>query len=204
MWWVDVAGLGRRLAEDPRLGEGIAPGALIEEGVIIDDTAGPIAIGERTLVCAGAVIRGPVVIGRDCLVGNQAMIRGPVLLEDGVRVGFATEVKNAEVRQRAIIGPMCFVADSRIDEEAYLAAQVRTSNQRLDRSCIFIRQETDEIDTGLDKLGCWIGARASLGIQVIILPGRVVAPGSLFEPRVTITRNYPPGRYRAQQSIEAY
>jgi bifunctional UDP-N-acetylglucosamine pyrophosphorylase/glucosamine-1-phosphate N-acetyltransferase len=155
-------------------------------------------------VCAGAIIRGPVIIGAGCLIGNQAMVRGPALIEDGVRIGFATEIKNAEIRTGSLIGPMCFIADSRIDEEAYLGAQVRTSNQRLDRATVKVRHETGELDSGRDKLGCWIGARSSLGIQVIVLPGRVVAPGSLFEPRVTIARNYPAGRYRAQQSIEAY
>jgi bifunctional UDP-N-acetylglucosamine pyrophosphorylase/glucosamine-1-phosphate N-acetyltransferase len=144
------------------------------------------------------------VIGRNCLVGNQAMIRGPALIEDEVRIGFATEIKNAEIRCGVLIGPMCFIADSRIDEDAYLGAQVRTSNQRLDRGPISVRHDGHEISTGRDKLGCWIGARASLGIQVIVLPGRVIAPDSLFEPRITITKNYPAGRYRAQQQIEAY
>lgn len=204
MWWADVAGLGRRLAEDSRLAQGICASARIEEGAILDDCAGPIAIGEGSQICGGAVVRGPVVIGRGCLVGNQAMVRGPALIEDGVRIGFASEIKNAEIRAGSLVGPMCFVADSRVDEEAYLGAQVRTSNQRLDRRPVSVRHGGREFDTGLDKLGCWIGSGASLGIQVIVLPGRVIAPGSLFEPRVTIARNYPTGRYRAQQSIEAY
>ena len=41
-----------------------------------------------------------------------------------------------------------------------------------------------------------------LGVQVIVLPGRVIAEDSLFEPRITIARNHPSGRYRAKQIVE--
>jgi bifunctional UDP-N-acetylglucosamine pyrophosphorylase/glucosamine-1-phosphate N-acetyltransferase len=204
MWWAEIDRLAERVAADPRSGAGVANTARIDSGAVLDDTAGPISIGANSVVCAGATIRGPVIVGEGCLIGNQAMVRGPALIEDGVRIGFTTEIKNSEIRKGALIGPMCFIADSRVDEEAYLGAQVRTSNQRLDRGLISVRHEREEVNTGRDKLGCWIGTRASLGIQVIVLPGRVVAPDSLFEPRITISRNYPTGRYRAPQSVEAY
>ena len=65
-----------------------------------------------------------------------------------------------------------------------------------------MRDGAQAISTGREKLGCWIGARASLGVQVIVLPGRVIAEDSLFEPRVTISRNHPSGRYRLKQDVE--
>ena len=60
------------------------------------------------------------------------------------------------------------------------------------------------VDSGLEKLGCLIGANAALGIQVIVLPGRVIAPNSIFAPRVTIEKNLPTGRYRHAQQLEAF
>lgn len=204
MWWNEIARLAQCLGSDPRWDCGIAPTARIEPGAVLDDSAGPIAVGPASVICAGATLKGPIIIGRDCLIGNQALIRGPALIEDGVRIGFATEIKNAKLMSGATIGPMCFVADSRVDEEAYLGAQVRTSNQRLDRAPVAVMHQGSRIDTGLAKLGCWIGARAALGIQVIVLPGRVIEPESLFEPRFTIDRNYPQARYRARQVVEAY
>lgn len=204
MWWNDIADLSTCLASDPRWDSGIAPTARIELGAVLDESGGPITVGAGTVICAGATLKGPLLIGKDCLIGNQALIRGPALIEDGVRIGFATEIKNARLGNGATIGPMCFVADSRVDEEAYLGAQVRTSNQRLDRARVAVMHDGERVDTGLAKLGCLIGSRACLGIQVIILPGRVVAPESLFEPRFTIDRNYPQGRYRARQTVESY
>ncbi len=202
MWWADIQNLAVQVARMTAGGSRIDPTAIIEQGAILDDSIGPIVIGAGTRVCAGALLRGPLHIGTDCLIGNQSMVRGPVAIGDEVRIGFATEVKQALIGDRVSIGPQCFVADSKVDDEAYLGAQVRTSNQRLDRKAICIRDGDREVATGSDKLGCWIGARSALGIQVIVLPGRVIAEDSLFEPRITIGRNYPTGHYRARQAVE--
>ena len=197
MWWHDIADLDRRLdAVAPARGD-----AVVEDGAILDETGGAIALGPGTRICAGAHIKGPVRLGRDCLVGSAAFLRGPVWGGDGVRIGYATEIKQALIGDEVAIGPMCFVADSRVDTEAYLGAMVRTSNQRLDRGPVSVLHEGEAVDTGLAKLGAWIGTGAMLGIQCVILPGRVVAPRSLFEPQLTIRRNHPAGHYRATQTI---
>lgn len=203
MWWAEVLALGGRVGEGTALGGSrIDPAATVEPGAILDDSAGGIVIGAGTRICRGAVLRGPLIVGADCLIGNLAMIRGPTLIGDEVRIGFATEIKQALIGNRVSIGPQCFVADSRVDDDAYLGAQVRTSNQRLDRMPIGVRDGDREVATGSAKLGCWIGARAALGIQVIVLPGRVIAENSLFEPRITVGRNFPTGHYRARQAVE--
>jgi carbonic anhydrase/acetyltransferase-like protein (isoleucine patch superfamily) len=203
MWWAEVLGLGDQVAiRVSKGGSRIDPTAIVEPGAILDDSNGAVVIGARTRICGGAVLRGPLIIGADCLIGNLTMIRGPTLIGGEVRIGFATEIKQALIGDRVTIGPQCFVADSRVDDEAYLGAQVRTSNQRLDRQPINVREGDREVATGSAKLGCWIGARAALGIQVIVLPGRVIAENSLFEPRVTVGRNYPTGHYRARQAVE--
>jgi bifunctional UDP-N-acetylglucosamine pyrophosphorylase/glucosamine-1-phosphate N-acetyltransferase len=172
--------------------------------VQLDTSRGSIVVGNRTRVCEGAHIVGPVEIGMDCLIGNLAMIRGCTKIGDGTRIGFATEIKNALIEERVVIGPQCFVADSKLESEVYLGAQVRTSNHRLDKRTVQVVIDGESIDTGLEKLGCLIGARAALGIQVIVLPGRVIAPDSIFAPRITVEKNLPTGRYRPAQQLETY
>ncbi|HEY0503984.1 MAG TPA: acetyltransferase [Lysobacter sp.] len=198
MWWTELAEQARGLdglhgAIDPQAS--IAPDATLK---------GRVSVGAGSRICAGAYIEGPVVIGRDCLIGNNAMIRGATRIGDRTRVGFAAEIKNAIVGDDVAIGPQCFVADSKVEEGAYLGAQVRTSNHRLDRRTVTVVVGDACVDTGLEKLGCLIGAHASLGVQVIVLPGRVIAPGTLFAPRITVERNLPSGRYRLAQTLEAF
>lgn len=146
--------------------------------MIIDESAGEVVIGANTRICHGAVIQGPVVIGANCLIGNYAFIRPGTIISNGVKIGFATEIKNAVIEAEATIGPQCFIADSVVANQAYLGAQVRTSNHRLDEQPVSVRTPEGIIATGCDKLGCYIGQRSRLGVQVIILPGRIISPNT--------------------------
>ena len=56
-----------------------------------------IAIGEGTIVEAGAYIRGPCVIGKNCHIRHSAYIRGNVLIGDHCVVGHTTELKSSNL-----------------------------------------------------------------------------------------------------------
>lgn len=202
MWWRE---LQCSPADNAAAGSlQVDPTADVSPEARLNTDRGPIAIGPRTRVCPGAYIEGPVAIGADCMIGNLAMVRGSTTIGDHVRIGFATEIKNAVVQDEVTIGPQCFVADSKIGRGAYLGAQVRTSNHRLDRRTVEVMINGNRFDTGMDKLGCLIGERASLGIQVIVLPGREIAPDSIFAPKSVVERNLPTGRYRPAQQLESF
>jgi NDP-sugar pyrophosphorylase family protein len=206
MWWRELQAqkdLWPTFCE-PDESLSVDPSAVIADGAVLDATRGPIIIGERTKICRSAHLQGPITIGSDCMIGDLAVVRGPAQIGNCTRIGFAAEIKNAIIGERVTIGPQCFVADSKIESDAYLGAQVRTSNHRLDKATVKVMVDGEAVDTGLEKLGCLIGARAALGIQVIVLPGRVVAPDSVFAPRITIEKNLPPGRYRPTQQLEAF
>ncbi|PNR18701.1 hypothetical protein BA882_17165 [Escherichia coli] len=173
----------------------------IADQVIIDESAGEVVIGANTRICHGAVIQGPVVIGANCLIGNYAFIRPGTIISNGVKIGFATEIKNAVIEAEATIGPQCFIADSVVANQAYLGAQVRTSNHRLDEQPVSVRTPEGIIATGCDKLGCYIGQRSRLGVQVIILPGRIISPNTQLGPRVIVERNLPTGTYSLRQEL---
>jgi len=204
VWWRELGQMAAELRHALGQPSRIDPSAHVAKTAVLDTARGPIIVGARTRICDGVFVQGPVEIGDDCLIGNLSMVRGPARIGNSVRIGFATEVKGAIIEEGVTIGPQCFVADSKIEREAYLGAQVRTSNHRLDQSSVRVLEEGDWIDTGLEKLGCLIGAGASLGIQVIILPGRVIAPESSFAPRITVEKNLPSGRYRLAQQLEAF
>jgi len=198
MWWADLQRQAYRLA---KLESYIHPNSYVSPTASL---SGPVHVAEGAVICHGAYIEGPVVIGKHCMIGNNSMIRGCTKLASGVRVGFGVEIKNAIIGANVLIGPQCYVADSKIDEGAYLGAQVRTSNHRLDREAVKVLVDGVLRDTGMEKLGCYIGARASLGIQTIILPGRIIAPGTIFSPRIIVEKNLPAGRYRIKQLLEQF
>lgn len=197
MWWNDLQAMATALA---RMSPAIDPQAQVSPRATVQ---GAVRIGAGTRVCDGSHIQGPVLIGCDCVIGNHALLRGPLQIGDGTRIGFASEVKHALISQQVSIGPQCFIGDSRIDDHAYLGALVRTRNHRLDGATVCVHVDGNVHDSQPDKLGAWIGARAALGVGVIILPGRIVAAGSQFGPRITVERNLPPGRYRLAQQLHS-
>ena len=108
MWWIDVQTIAQRIVgEETR----IHATAMVEPGAVLDDSAGPIIVGARTKICAGAIVRGPIQIGADCMVGELTPSWRPFVLGSQVCIGFATEIKQAQLKNRVRIGPMCFVAE---------------------------------------------------------------------------------------------
>ncbi len=173
----------------------------ISKQALVDESEGDVIIGSNTQICHGAVIKGPVVIGANCLIGNYAFIRPGTIISNGVKIGFSTEIKNAVIESETTIGPQCFIADSVVERQVYLGAQVRTSNHRLDEQPISVRTTEGDIATGCDKLGCYIGQRSRLGVQVIILPGRIIASDTQLCPRIIVERNLPSGNYSLRQEL---
>ena len=196
MWWTDLPSPAE--LADASAGPAIHPDAEVHPTAILE---GDVRVGPGSRICAHARIVGPVRIGAGVMVGDHAMVRGPTIIRDHVALGFATEVKASRIADDVRIGPQCFIADSIVEEAAYLGAQVRTSNHRLDGAHVSVMVDGRLVASGHEKLGAQIGARAALGIQCIVLPGRMVPADSLFGPRITIEKNLPPGRYRLAQSL---
>lgn len=161
----------------------------------------PAYTGNNTRISGDAVFSGSVIIGDNCMIGTGAVIRGNVIIGNNVKVGYGVEIKDSVIKDDTTIGPLCYIGDSLIEKGVYMGALVRTSNHRLDRETVKSWNGEAFEETGHEKLGAWVKENASLGIGVVILPGRIVPENSIFEPHIVITKNYVPGHYRAQQNI---
>lgn len=166
-----------------------------------EDFKGTLSVDKGTYISEDAKLDGNIVIGKNCMIGSGVVIRGNVKIFDDVRIGYGVEIKNSVIKENTTVGPLCYIGDSLIDENVYLGALVRTSNHRLDKANI--KSWNGEIyeDTGLEKLGAWIKKNTSLGISVVILPGRIVPENSVFGPQIVITKNYSTGIYKLTQNI---
>lgn len=205
MWHVELTEKTQANREFLRTNPGHILGD-VHPTVTLDFSDGPISIGAGTKVCENAVLRGPLTIGENCIIGTNTVIRGSTIIGNKVLIGNGAEVKNAIIEDEASLGPYSYVADSIVREAAFLGALVRTSNYRLDRKTIIVRsgEHGSPVDTGLQKLGCLIGEGAQLGVGVVILPGRSVAPDSIFGPNIVIEKNLPPARYALKQDLSSH
>jgi len=206
MWWNELDLLESKIQYLNKLHQSIInkiynKNEKIKKNIVIDETYGPVFIGIGTVISENVIIKGPVFIGENSLIGNSVLIRGNTYIGNNVRLGFSTEVKNSIIEDNVSVGPQSFVADSKIEKNTYLAAQVRTSNHRLDKKNIHVFVNGSLVDTQKQKLGCLIGKGSTLGVQVVILPGRIIAENTVIGPKVLVEKNLASGKYFLKQEI---
>ena len=189
--WDLVAENSRRVAEDirrlwpedsvpsgiSRIGDGIvslAEGAEIEPGVHVDVRDGPVRLAEGARVEGPARITGPLYVGRDAtvlggVVGTSTI--GPVSLVRG------------EVAESVLLGFVNKAHDGYLGH-AYLGRWVNlgafTTNSDLKNNYRTVRVWTldGEKDTGMLKVGCFIGDHVKTGIGTVLNTGTVIGAGS--------------------------
>lgn len=179
---------------------------LLDENSYIEENSrsgddGFVRLGQDTFVAKDAKLEGKISIGNNCMIGTGVILRGNVIVQDNVRIGYGVEIKDTVIKANTTIGPLCYLGNSLVESNVYLGALVRTSNHRLDGCPVKSWNGEDFEDTGLTKLGAWIKEYSSLGVGVVILPGRIVPVDSIFSPHIVIMKNYLPGRYMMQQNI---
>jgi NDP-sugar pyrophosphorylase family protein len=167
----------------------ISPSVQISKKAVID---GDVVIEQNTKVLEGAIIRGPSYIGQNSIIGNGVLIRNSVIGEDCV-VGYGTEIKHSYIGDKCWFHKNYF-GDSVVGNDCSFGAGTITANLRLDEACISIKFGDEKIDTGLNKLGAFIGNGVRTGINVSLMPGRKVGERCFVGPHVCLTDDLPAGK----------
>lgn len=162
----------------------IAKTATLESNVTI---SGTVHIEDNVVIKAGAVLEGPCSIGKNCYIGNNSLIRSYTALEDNCSVGYGVELKNCVVQKNSHIGRLSFIGDSVLGENVDIGAGTMTVNRQLDWSTIKVKHQRKTIDTGILKLGSFIGDDVVIGAGNSIEPGTVIPPGKVLPAHFTVT-----------------
>ena len=124
---------------------------------------GTVYIEDDVVIKAGAVLEGPCSIGKGCYIGNNSLIRSYTALGDNCSVGYGVELKNCVVQQNSHIGRLSFIGDSVLGENVDIGAGTMTVNRKLDWSTIKVIHQKKARDTGILKLGAFIGDDVAIG-----------------------------------------
>lgn len=154
--------------------------ANVHSSVIVRDAKikGPVQIEEGVEIRSGSVIEGPAFIGRGSYIGNNSLIRKYSSLGPGSVVGFGVEMKNSVLMGNSQIGRLSFVGDSVIGENVEIGAGTMTINGNMDGSNVKVKLNGGRAaDTGIKKLGAFIGDGVQLGSGHNVAPGTVIQPG---------------------------
>jgi NDP-sugar pyrophosphorylase family protein len=145
-----------------------------------------VSIGEGTIIEPGAFIRGPCVIGKNCQIRHGAYIRGSVLIGDHCVVGHDTEVKNAIFMDYAQAGHFAYLGDSVLGRYVNLGAGTKCANLKLDKTNICLKNNGNNLDSGLRKFGAILGDYSQTGCNSVTNPGTLLGPASQLYPCVNV------------------
>lgn len=137
---------------------------------------------EDAKIWDGVTIVGPTVIGHGAEIRPGAFIRGNAIIGEGAVIGNSTEVKNAIIFDGAQLPHYNYVGDSIIGYKAHLGAGAIASNLRLDKKEILLRDADESMDSGLRKIGVFLGDLAEVGCGSVLCPGSIVGREAMVYP----------------------
>ncbi len=197
--WIDI-GYPADLLEAARQLLDRERGVVIEGKAEIEDTAvikPPAVIGRHTYIDHHAVIKGPVYIGENAFIGSHSFVRHYSDIEDHVRVGAYTEIKNTVIQPHTLTDSHVYLGDSVIGENTVIGSHVVTLNvlpsqekpPRLREH--LVRPPSSKAKL---KLGAIIGHSCRIGAGTILYPNTEIPAGVEIEPGSIISRGKKSGR----------
>jgi len=138
-------------------------------------------IGKDTKIADESTIIPPAIIGSECEIRPGAFIRGNVFTGNRCVIGNSTEIKNSILFDNVQLPHFNYVGDSVLGNHSHLGAGAVCSNQKQDKSDIYIKG-TEIIDTGLKKLGAIIADNVEIGSNCVINPGTIVLKNTRIYP----------------------
>lgn len=136
-------------------------------------------------------IVGPTVIGHGAEIRPGAFIRGNAIIGDGAVIGNSTEIKNAIVFDDAQLPHYNYVGDSIIGYKAHMGAGAIASNLKLDKKEITLKSDGENMDSGLRKIGVFLGDHAEVGCGSVLCPGSIIGREALVYPLSMVRGSVP-------------
>ena len=140
-----------------------------------------VLVGQNVKIAKTATIIGPTIIGNNVEIRPGAYIRGSVIVGDESVVGNSSELKNAILMRHAQVPHYNYVGDSIVGNYAHMGAGSILSNLRSDGKNIIIHGE-EEHETGLRKIGGFLGDHADIGCGSVLNPGTVIGKNTQVYP----------------------
>ena len=139
-------------------------------------------VAKSARVAPTSFLGGPCIIGEYTEVRHCAFIRGSALVGNGCVVGNSVELKNVIIFDDVQAPHYNYVGDSILGYHSHMGAGSITSNVKADKTNVVIKSDADSIETGLKKVGAFLGDYAEIGCNSVLNPGTVIGRHSNVYP----------------------
>lgn len=139
-------------------------------------------VAKSAKVFETAYLNGPCIIGRNAEVRHCAFIRGNAVVGEGAVVGNSTELKNVILFNKVQVPHYNYVGDSVLGYKAHMGAGSITSNVKSDKKPVVIKGPDAAVETGIKKIGAFLGDNVEIGCGSVLNPGTIVGKNSSVYP----------------------
>ena len=180
----------------------IGPDAVVQPGVVLDGSKGPVMIGARAQIGANAVIQGP------CSIGEHAQITPLALIRPGTTIGKMCKV-GGEVSSSILFGYTNkahegFLGHSYVGKWTNLGAGTTTSNLKNTYGQITVMTPSGTVNTGKRFLGAMIGDHAKTAIGTRLMAGSYIGFAAQVALSGIAPRSVQSFTFRTDQGTEPY
>lgn len=139
-------------------------------------------ISKTAKVFSSAYIGGPCIIDHDAEVRHCAFIRGSAIVGKKCVVGNSTELKNVILFDNVQVPHYNYVGDSILGFKSHMGAGSITSNVKSDKTLVHIKSNEEDIETGIKKVGAFLGDNVEVGCNSVLCPGTIIGRNTNIYP----------------------
>ena len=147
-----------------------------------DEVSENVWVAKSAKVFPTAYLGAPCIIGPETEVRHCAFIRGSALVGSNCVVGNSVELKNVIIFDNVQVPHYNYVGDSILGYKSHMGAGSITSNVKSDKTLVVVKNQNEEIKTGLKKFGAIVGDHVEVGCNSVLNPGTVIGRNTNIYP----------------------
>ena len=143
-------------------------------------------VAKNAKVFNSAYLGGPCIIDEEAEVRHCAFIRGNAIVGKKCVVGNSVELKNVILFNNVQTPHYNYVGDSILGYKSHMGAGSITSNVKSDKTLVVIKTPSENIETGIKKIGAMLGDNVEVGCNSVLNPGTVIGRRSNVYPTSSV------------------
>lgn len=143
-------------------------------------------VHKNAKVSNSALVIGPCIIDDGAEIRHNAYIRGNAIIGKSAVLGNSCEIKNSILFDKVQVPHFNYVGDSILGYSSHMGAGAIISNLKSDKTNVVIKNGNDKMETGLRKVGAFLGDCVEIGCNSVLNPGTIILPNTNIYPLVSV------------------